>query len=67
MNGVVKEKEREKERERKMDAFKELQQSSPRQLITQGLNFSAVVVSALMIWKTLMIILACESPVVVGL
>ena len=40
---------------------------NPRFFITQCLNFAAVVVSALMIWKSLMILTQCESPIVVVL
>jgi hypothetical protein len=39
---------------------------NPRHGITQLLNFAAIIVSALMIWRSLMILTACESPVIVG-
>mmetsp|Transcript_31244 Transcript_31244/g.87619 ORF Transcript_31244/g.87619 Transcript_31244/m.87619 type:complete len:185 (+) Transcript_31244:294-848(+) len=50
-----------------MDIVREYFPSDPRTLLTQCLSFAGVVCSALMIWKTLMIVTACESPIVVVL
>ena len=38
-----------------------------RQLVIQAISFGLIVASALMIWKTLMIITRSESPIVVVL
>ena len=41
--------------------------SNKRQLAFQGLNLAMIVLSALMIWKSLMVVTKSESPVVVVL
>lgn len=54
-----------------MDALSDitasLKKMNARQLLTQGINLGLVITSALMIWKTLMLVTGSESPVVVVL
>ncbi|CAM9847763.1 unnamed protein product [Choristocarpus tenellus] len=52
--------------ERQIDELKKLW-SNKRQLAFQALNLAMIVLSALMIWKSLMVITKSESPVVVVL
>ena len=49
------------------DTVNEIRKMRFRKLLLQGLNFGMIVCSALMIWKTLMIVTNTESPVVVVL
>jgi signal peptidase len=49
------------------DSLNEIRKMRFRKLILQGLNFGMIVCSALMIWKTLMVVTMTESPVVVVL
>eukprot|EP01112_Ceratiomyxa_fruticulosa_P005768 TRINITY_DN16613_c0_g1_i1.p1 TRINITY_DN16613_c0_g1~~TRINITY_DN16613_c0_g1_i1.p1 ORF type:complete len:181 (-),score=20.02 TRINITY_DN16613_c0_g1_i1:40-582(-) len=44
-----------------------LQGLNKRQLLQQALNFALIVASALMIWKSLMVVTGSESPIVVVL
>eukprot|EP01097_Dermamoeba_algensis_P010089 TRINITY_DN72_c0_g1_i1.p1 TRINITY_DN72_c0_g1~~TRINITY_DN72_c0_g1_i1.p1 ORF type:complete len:193 (-),score=26.12 TRINITY_DN72_c0_g1_i1:200-778(-) len=48
-------------------AFNDLRRMKKRHLLTQLINFGLVVASALMIWKSLMVITMAESPIVVVL
>jgi len=50
--------------EKQVDELKKLL-SNKRQLAFQGLNLAMIVLSALMIWKSLMVVTKSESPVVV--
>ncbi|MEW5307904.1 MAG: hypothetical protein WDW38_007725 [Sanguina aurantia] len=54
-----------------MDMLKEaywtLKRMNMRQLMTQGVQLGLIVTSALMIWKSLMLVTGSESPVVVVL
>ena len=45
----------------------EIKKMRPRKLLQQGITLGMIVCSALMIWKSLMIITNTESPVVVVL
>ncbi|KAI1709281.1 peptidase s24-like domain-containing protein [Ditylenchus destructor] len=47
--------------------FDEVRRMNKRQLVYQALNFAMIVSSALMIWKGLMVMTGCESPIVVVL
>ena len=49
------------------DQIKEIKSMRPRKLLQQLIALSMIVCSALMIWKSLMIITNTESPVVVVL
>jgi len=49
------------------DALRTLRQMDFRQFLHQSMNLGLIVTSALMIWKTLMLITGSESPVVVVL
>ncbi|CAD7698532.1 unnamed protein product [Ostreobium quekettii] len=49
------------------DTFNTLRAMNPREYITQGMSLGLIVTSALMIWKTLMLVTGSESPVVVVL
>ena len=49
------------------DTVNEIRKMRFRKLLLQGLNFGMIVCSALMIWKTLMVVTNTESPVVVVL
>eukprot|EP00879_Flechtneria_rotunda_P007637 GHRR01008009.1.p1 GENE.GHRR01008009.1~~GHRR01008009.1.p1 ORF type:complete len:185 (+),score=32.28 GHRR01008009.1:144-698(+) len=50
------------------DSFiSDFKKMNPRQLATQGVNLGLVITSALIIWKSLMLITGSESPVVVVL
>jgi hypothetical protein len=40
---------------------------SPAQFVTQALQFGMIVASALIIWKSLMLVTGSESPIVVVL
>lgn len=50
-----------------MDMFDEIRRANKRQLLCQILNLAMIFSSALMIWKTLMLITGSESPIVVVL
>lgn len=52
--------------DRQVDELKKLWRNK-RQLAFQGLNLAMIVLSALMIWKSLMVVTKSESPVVVVL
>lgn len=52
--------------DKQLDELKKLWRHK-RQLAFQGLNLAMIVLSALMIWKSLMVITKSESPVVVVL
>lgn len=52
--------------DKQVDELKKLW-SNKRQLAFQGLNLAMIVLSALMIWKSLMVVTKSESPVVVVL
>lgn len=52
--------------DRQIDELKKLW-SNKRQLAFQALNLAMIVLSALMIWKSLMVVTNSESPVVVVL
>lgn len=49
------------------DVFATLRRMNIRQYLTQGVQLGLIVTSALMIWKSLMLITGSESPVVVVL
>eukprot|EP00210_Caulerpa_lentillifera_P003418 g3261.t1 len=49
------------------DAVRTLRSMDVRQLLTQVMNLGLIVTSALVIWKTLILITGSESPVVVVL
>jgi len=50
-----------------MEMIEEIKLMKPRQILYQTLQFALVICSALMIWKSLMIVTNCESPIVVVL
>eukprot|EP01088_Endostelium_zonatum_P004799 TRINITY_DN16143_c0_g1_i1.p1 TRINITY_DN16143_c0_g1~~TRINITY_DN16143_c0_g1_i1.p1 ORF type:complete len:181 (+),score=14.78 TRINITY_DN16143_c0_g1_i1:94-636(+) len=50
-----------------ISSFTNLIRMNKRQLLIQAISFGLIVASALMIWKTLMIITRSESPIVVVL
>lgn len=52
--------------DKQIDELKKLWRNK-RQLAFQGLNLAMIVLSALMIWKSLMVVTKSESPVVVVL
>ncbi|CAN0465642.1 unnamed protein product [Ectocarpus sp. 8 AP-2014] len=52
--------------DKQVDELKKLWHNK-RQLAFQGLNLAMIVLSALMIWKSLMVVTKSESPVVVVL
>lgn len=45
------------------EAYVTLKRMNPRQLMTQGVQLGLIVTSALMIWKSLMLVTGSESPV----
>eukprot|EP00020_Sapocribrum_chincoteaguense_P003857 CAMPEP_0170748154 /NCGR_PEP_ID=MMETSP0437-20130122/9700_1 /TAXON_ID=0 /ORGANISM="Sexangularia sp." /LENGTH=161 /DNA_ID=CAMNT_0011086971 /DNA_START=19 /DNA_END=501 /DNA_ORIENTATION=- len=47
--------------------YSQLHSMRPRQLLHQGINFGLIICSALMIWKSLMVVTGSESPIVVVL
>jgi hypothetical protein len=49
------------------DMFANLQRMRARQILLQVISFGLIVSSALMIWKTLMVVTGSESPIVVVL
>ncbi|CAN0415852.1 unnamed protein product, partial [Scytosiphon promiscuus] len=52
--------------DKQVDELKKLW-NNKRQLVFQGLKLATLVLSALMIWKSLMVVTKSESPVVVVL
>ena len=50
-----------------MHQVDEIRKMSLRKLVLQVLSFGMIVCSALMIWKSLMVVTQCETPVVVVL
>eukprot|EP00164_Ancoracysta_twista_P004869 GFYU01006619.1.p1 GENE.GFYU01006619.1~~GFYU01006619.1.p1 ORF type:complete len:182 (-),score=24.56 GFYU01006619.1:74-619(-) len=49
------------------DTVNQIRMMKKREFLHQGLNLAMIVLSALMIWKTLMVVTQSESPVVVVL
>jgi signal peptidase len=49
------------------DMFANLKRMRARQILLQVISFGLIVSSALMIWKTLMVVTGSESPIVVVL
>ncbi|GIL56316.1 hypothetical protein Vafri_11692, partial [Volvox africanus] len=50
-----------------MDHLRELRRMNWRQMVAQGMQLGLIITSALMIWKSLMLVTGSESPVVVVL